>query len=488
MYDTAGPLHLDYINQQHLPRRYESEEEDISEPEMGGHDHAFSPVESYQSSNTEINPTEIERPGLPRLLSAYSSSGKTSRPVSMDTIKRSSGTTFAADSYIFDNDDDVIIELPSPDGTSPLQSPIFLAPNVYVASESPMSTRPQSLASLSSASAYSEDESDLLVAEQVKIVEPTAKPNLILISPVSEHSPFPFKESVATPNTIKKDTSDNDSPRMYSHQSAATSQPLLNKWNQDSTQDEGRKWCPGNMRLTTRDLEPPPTGLGATNLSPLEVPELAHPMSLRTHSMTFPRPGTAVSERVASSELQSRRPTDPPRRPPSLRSMSSASLPFFPGRQPQTDLSTDARTRSMSYTHLSAKSVQGLPSQSSYPSSRPASPPPYYSSPSFTRERTNSSHSATSFNRAPPFRQQLKKASTSSSIYSSSLRSEVASIHSLDPGEVAEPDFQRKVKRKKSLRRVRQSTLEPSESSSKKSFMEFMFRSKRKSTIKSVYA
>ncbi|KAE8421119.1 hypothetical protein BDV36DRAFT_248221 [Aspergillus pseudocaelatus] len=490
MYDTAGPIRLQYINQQHLPRRYESDEEDISESEMGGHDNAFSPVEAYEPSNPDINESEIERPGFPRFLPTYSSSGKTSRPVSMDTIKRSSATTFVADSYIFEHDDDVIIELPSPDATSPLQSPIFLPPSVYVPSESPVSTRPQSLASTSSASMYSDDEdSDLLVAEQVKIVEPIAKPNLILISPVSEYSPSPFKDSTPKPNTTKDISNESGSQGVYSHRRAAASQPLLwNKWDQPPAKNEALKR--GSMHLTTRDLDRlPMVASGPIVSSPVEVPELPSPMTLPTHSMTFPRPATAVSEKV-SSEGHSRRPTDILRRPPSIKSLSSASIPFFHSRQAPTSAGADSRTRSMSYTHSSARSVQGLPLQSSCPPSRTASPSPYYSSPSFTRERSGSTYSTSSYSRAPtPLRQPLKKTSTSSSIYSSSsLRSEVESVRSLDPRDVAETDFQQKVKRKKSLRLMRQSTLEPSDPSGKKSFMEFMFGSKRKSTIKSLNA
>ncbi|KAB8073276.1 hypothetical protein BDV29DRAFT_175795 [Aspergillus leporis] len=488
MYDTAGPIHVDYLNQQHLPRRYDSDEEDISESEMSGHDNAFSPVESFEPSNADISESRIERPGFPRLLPAYSSSGKASRPVSMDTLKRSSDTTFVADSYIFENEDDVIIELPSPNATSPLQSPIFLPPTVYVPTESPMSTRPQSLASLSSASMYSVDESDVLVAEQVKIVEPTTKPNLILISPVSEHSSFPFKESVSTPTT-KNDSSDNSSHGVYSHRRAATSQPLLwNKWDRELAQNEALKR--GSMHLTTRELEQLPMGSGATITSPTEVPELPAPMGLRTHSMSFSRPATAVSEKVSPSEERSCRPTDILRRPPSMRSLSSASLPFFHGRQAPTSADGDSRTRSMSYTHSSARSVHGIPSQSSCPSSRTGSPSPYYSSPSFTRERSRSSYSSSSLSRTPaPVRHSLKKTSTSSSLYSSSsLRSEVESLRSLDPRDVAETDMQQKIKRKKSLRHVRKSTVEVPELSSKKSFMGFMFGSKRKSTIKSLNA
>ncbi|KAE8379719.1 hypothetical protein BDV26DRAFT_258715 [Aspergillus bertholletiae] len=489
MYDTAGPIGLDYINQQHLPRRYESDEEDISESEMGGHDHAFSPVEAYEPSHSDSNESEIERPGFPRLLPTYSSSGKTSRPVSMDTIKRSSATTFVADSYIFEHDDDVIIELPSPDATSPLQSPIFLPSSVYVPSESPVSTRPQSLASISSASVYSDDDSDLLIAEQVKIVEPIAKPNLILISPVSERSPSPFKDSASTPNMTQDNLNTSGAQGVYSHRRAAASQPLLwSRSDQNSAKKEALKR--GSMHLTTRDLERlPMVASGPIVSSPVEVPELPSPMTLPTHSMAFPRPATAVSERI-SSEAYSRRPTDILRRPPSIKSLSSASLPFLHSRQAPTSAGADCRTRSMSYTHSSARSVHGLPLQSSCPPSRAASPSPYYSSPSFTRERSGSTYSTSSFSRAPtPLRQPLKKTSTSSSIYSSSsLRSEVESVHSLDPRDVAETDFQQKVKRKKSLRLIRQSTVESSDPSGKKSFMGFMFGSKRKSTIKSLNA
>ncbi|KAE8154247.1 hypothetical protein BDV25DRAFT_148150 [Aspergillus avenaceus] len=489
MYDTAGPLQLDYINQRLLPRRYESDEEDISEPEMSGQDNAYSPVESYRAPGTYDSADELdacesdkEKAGFPRLLSTtYPSSGKASRPVSIDTIKRSSDTTFVADSYIFDHDDDVIIELPSPDTTSPLQSPIFLQPNVYVP-ESPISTRPQSIQSLSSASMYSEDETDVLVAEQVKYVEPVSKPSLILISPVSEQSPSPFKESAPTPTTARDVSHDNDSYGLYSHRRAATSQPLL--WNGregNSARQEAMKR--GSMHLTTLELERLPTGSGATITSPAEVPELPPPTTLRAQSMTFPRPSTASADKY-SSETRPHRPTDALRRPPSIRSLGN--LSFLHGRQ-SSNPQPDSRSRSKSYTHSSARSVHGIPSQSSCPPSRTASPSPYYSSPSFTRERSGSTYSSSSLhsNRTPmPIRQSLKKTHTASSVYSaSSLRSEVESLRSLDPRDVAEPETQQKIRRKKSLR-LRQSTaIDGTEPSTVKSFMGFMFGQKRKSTI-----
>ncbi|KAK1144426.1 hypothetical protein N8T08_005579 [Aspergillus melleus] len=506
MYEPANSLQLPYIKQQHLPRRYESDEEDISEPELGGQENAFSPVESFKARDSDASADELSNAdpaesNMACLLSPLSTTtDKASRPVSMDTVKRSSSTTFVADSYIFDHDDDMIIELPSPDSTSPLHSPVFLQPNVYVPPESPASSRRSS-----SSSIYSEDDNtDLLVAEQVTYVEPCAKPNIILISPTeSSHSsensvPPALKSAPLQPSHSSSSSSKpfGDGESVYSLKSAASSQPFLSSFSREGGaaqyQGEARSRKSG-LRLNTTDLEGPSYELPTPQLT--QSPEPSSTLSLRARSMTFSRPKTAVSERAPSFKptTRSRAPTESLRRPPSIQSIRSANLPFFHGRHHSTFPAPDNfSARPISCSQSAASSEYSMSPQNSRPPSRTPSPASnYYSGPNFTRHRSSSSYSVSSVpgshsSRNPlPIRNSLMKSSTSSSMYSSSsLRSEVDSLRSLDPNDVAETDGKRgKLQRKKSLRLFKEPKVDSPEQTTK-SFMGFL-RAKRKSTLKS---
>ncbi|KAI9041775.1 uncharacterized protein KD926_006499 [Aspergillus affinis] len=507
MYEPANTLQLPYIKQQHLPRRYESDEEDISEPELGGQENAFSPVESYKARDSDASADELSNAdpaesNMACLLSPLSTTtDKASRPVSMDTVKRSSSTTFVADSYIFDQDDDVIIELPSPDSTSPLHSPVFLQPNVYVPPESPASSRRSSASSI-----YSEDDNtDLLVAEQVTYVEPIAKPNIILISPtesshMSENSvPPALKSAPLQPSHSSSGSKPfGDGESVYSLKSAASSQPFLGSSNREGSTaqylGEARSRKSG-LRLNTTDLEGPSFELPTPQLT--QSPEPSSTLSLRARSMTFSRPKTAVSEKTSSFKptMRSRAPTESLRRPPSIQSIRSANLPFH-GRHHSTFPAPDNfYARPISCSQSAASSEYSMSPQNSRPPSRTPSPGAnFYSAPNFTRHRSSSSYSVSSVpgshsshsNRNPlPIRNSLMKSSTSSSMYSSSsLRSEVDSLRSLDPNDVAETDGKGgKLRRKKSLRLFKEPKVDSPEQTTK-SFMGFL-RAKRKSTLKS---
>ncbi|PLB51983.1 hypothetical protein P170DRAFT_433880 [Aspergillus steynii IBT 23096] len=499
MYQSADSLPLPYIKQQPLPRRYESDEEDISEPELGGQENAFSPVESYKAcdsdasadelSNADPSELNMDKAGYPCLLSPLSTTTttKASRPVSMDTVKRSSNTTFVADSYIFDHDDDVIIELPSPDSTSPLHSPVFLQPNVYVPPESPALSRRSS-----SSSVYSDDDdnTDVLVAEQVTYVEPIAKPNIILISPTgpsptSENSVPPALKSAPLRPSDSSSKPFGDGEGVYSLQSAASSQPFLGSFNREA---RSRK---SGLRLNTTDLE------GSYDIPTPQLtqsPEPSSTLSMRARSMTFSRPKTAISEKVSSftPTTRSRAPTESLRRPPSIQSIRSANFPFFHGRHHSTFPAPDnSHARPFSCSQSAASSEYSMSPQNSRPPSRTPSPgSQYYSGPNFTRHRSSSSYSVSSVpashsSRNPlPIRNSIMKSSTASSVYSSSsLRSEVDSLRSLDPNDVAETDGKRKLQRKKSLRLFKEPKVDSPEQTTK-SFMGFL-RAKRKSTLKS---
>ncbi|EAU30382.1 predicted protein [Aspergillus terreus NIH2624] len=508
MYDSAPPLDLQYIKSQHLPRRYDSEEEEISESELGGQENAFSPVESYKAPGTcdsdtstdELSNAEDERAAhFARLLPPYSSAGLGSRPVSMDTVKRSSGTTFVADSYIFDHDDDVIIELPSPDATSPMTSPTFLQPTVYVPPESPVSMRPSSSRSSSPTSMLSDDDTDVLVAEQVTFVKPRPKPSLILISPAPEQSAFPFKPASPAQTTLQENdlhgAGSSDAQPVYSLTQAAQSQPALGDFQRTprSKTDAAKR---GSLQLSLRGHDGQPIGPGAATAAaapsnPLaslaEVPEqTTRPMSVRSQSISFSRPKTAFSEKSASG--RSRLPTaaGSMRRPPSLQSLSSV----FHSRHASLSPHDDPHARTLPYSHSNASSEYSVPSPTttSLRASPAPSPTTYYSAPNFTRDRSGSSYSTSS--RSPlPIRNSIMKSSTASSLYSgSSLRSEVESVRSLDPSDVAETEPKPHSRRKKSMRSNKLSKTDGSEPSSAKSFMGFMFRGKRRSTINTLNA
>ncbi|KAL5364208.1 hypothetical protein BJX96DRAFT_130274 [Aspergillus floccosus] len=499
MYESAPPLDLQYIKSRHLPRRYDSDEEEISESELGGQENAFSPVDSYKAPGTcdsdasadELSNAEDERAAqFARLLPPYSSAGLGSRPVSMDTVKRSSGTTFVADSYIFDHDDDVIIELPSPDATTPMTSPTFLQPTVYVPPESPVSMRPSSRSS-SPTSMLSDDDTDVLVAEQVTFVKPRPKPNLILISPAPEQSAFPFKSASAVQTTFQENglhgADSSDAEPVYSLTQAAKSQPVLGDFQRPArTKNDAAKRDSLQLSLRGHDGQLIGPGVATTTPNPLaslaEVPEqTTRPMSVRSQSISFPRPKTAFSEKGASGRS---RPTAGMRRPPSLQSLSSV----FHSRHASLSPHDDAHARSLPYSHSNASSEYSVPSPTtSHRASPTPSPTTYYSAPNFTRDRSGSSYSASSSRSPLPIRNSIMKSSTASSLYSgSSLRSEVESVRSLDPSDVAETEH-KPHRRKKSMRSNKLSKADASESSAK-SFMGFMFRGKRRSTINTLNA
>ncbi|KAL4987919.1 hypothetical protein BDW68DRAFT_177398 [Aspergillus falconensis] len=497
MYDPVA-LDLSYVNQS-LPRHYDSDEEDISEAEG----HAW-PLDSHKRSATldsimsvsdrghedEQQPREPgagDRPAFPRLLSLPSDT-KTSRPGSIDTVKRSSSGTFVTEPYtIFDHDDDdddeMIIELPSPDSTTPLQSPILLQPSVYVPSE-PLTSPRNSFNSSSSASIYSDEDSDVFVAEQVTYVE-HAKPNLILISP-TESSPTAFYSprdgNLPSPSSAS-------SGSVYSNDEATRSQPILGATCMHRGRDRSpyptrplHTKAPGSLSAldTLKNCGPRHTGSEPMSAPAVEAPR---PLSFRARSMSFSRPQTPVSE--TRRRLQK----DPPRRPPSAQSTATFSL--FP-TQSQRPAST--QTHSNGYEDSCASSTYSLSLSSSQPPSRTASPSPYScGSSAFNRSRSGSLYSVSSMSAAHtqatakrpplPYRGSTSMVKSRSSTMplggysSSSLRAE------LNPQpEDSKASSKSKGSSKKSVKQPKDKESETS--SSAKSFVGFMLRGKRKSVIK----
>ncbi|KAL4738533.1 hypothetical protein BDV11DRAFT_205908 [Aspergillus similis] len=514
MYDPVA-LDLSYVNRT-LPRHYDSDEEDISESEGyaspldahkrsatldsimsvsdGGHEHDEDQGEQQDGGQEQKQPAPESgagRPAFSRLLS-LPSDRKTSRPGSIDTVKRSSSATFVTEPCtIFDHDDDdeMIIELPSPDSTTPLPSPILLQPSVYVPSE-PLTSPRNSFNSASSASVYSDDESDIFVAEQVTYVE-HAKPNLILISP-TESSP---SSSLSPRDGNLPSPSSSASSSVYSNDEASRSQPALGEpWphrSRDRSPYPSRSLhtkAPGSLSAldTLKSCGPRQAGNEPMSAPPVEAPR---PLSFRARSMSFSRPQTPAAE--TRRRLQK----EPSRRPPSAQSTATFSL--FPAQsRSQSRTSTPVPAHGNGYEDSCASSTYSLSLSSSQPPSRTASPSPYScGSSAYNRSRSGSlysvssvsaAHSQATGKRPPlPYRGSISMVKSRSSTMpmggysSSSLRAE---LNPQPEEQKASSKGKSKTHSKKSLK---QSKDKESESpSSAKSFVGFMLRGKRKSVIK----
>ncbi|GAD92056.1 hypothetical protein AOR_1_680134 [Paecilomyces variotii No. 5] len=183
-----------------MPRRYESEEEEISEAETNGHGRMYSPVDgdsdmsafdSELSADEQASDTvQTRRTNNNRrsVLSPYLSSGRKSRPVSMETVKRSSTATFVPGSS--GHDEDEVVSSATPLTTSPMPSPFLRAAAVVVpadASEPEIDLYHQA-GNRDSMSSVEDADSSLLVATPVIYMTPSTKPNLISIAPSSNRT------------------------------------------------------------------------------------------------------------------------------------------------------------------------------------------------------------------------------------------------------------------------------------------------------------
>lgn len=404
MYQPSESVDL-CMNQQ-LLHRYESEEEDVSESELG--QNAFSPVVSQRaaepfdsdlSADERSNMDEYDRDHVPLRLPPYSGP-KDSRPVSMDTIKRSSAATFVGETFFLGHDDDMVWELPSPDTSSAHRSSMFLQPTVYVPEQlKPLPERPPS----PSASILSEEQPDLLVAEKVTYMEPDTRPNLIIISPFARS----FSE---TQLNIKR--AHRNSSVVGGNVEIPWSTSKDGQFDQRKLRPVSTQVGPTDVELSPKSTEPDVTALPS--------------ISYRPRPMSFSRPRTPQPEK-SSLSVRSRLVPELPLRPPSMRSMrsmSSASLSYTPSA-PTSPMPSEASYQSYHRPQKSG-SFSSL--------SRTASALPNYSSPKFYRDRTGSSYSSSSTGHRSPslLRNETVKHSVTSSISTASMRSDADSVYNLD--------------------------------------------------------
>lgn len=328
---TGSSFDLDCLNKQQLLQRYDSEEEEVSESEVG-QDNSFSPVDFQRCNSADVSTDELstvdsEGSDYSHLL-AYQqlSDCKGSRPVSMMTIKQSSEANFRPGSCIYRQDDEMILELPTPETSPHLRSSTYLQPGDYE----------DSLRSSSPASSLSDDDSDVCVAEQVTYMEPSARPNLIQISPTTSEASSRFYTDSST-NLAEHEQPDRTSPSSPFRRSAELFRRAMSSKRAPIVDSNG---CLEEL------------GPSATINCLSEVPLVPCPMSPRSQSVSIARPQTAGSEQSPSEPppaMQTRFPSRSIRRPPSLMSVTNFHFPFWPAR-PASPRVQGTHVRSNSYS------------------------------------------------------------------------------------------------------------------------------------------
>ncbi|KAJ6007520.1 hypothetical protein N7540_011496 [Penicillium herquei] len=440
MYEPATALNLQRLSRQSLQKRYESEEEDVSESDAGGPEFVPSLVGSQRAGtidsdlsadeNSHTDPdSDREEPLLPSYHVA-----KRPRPVSMDTVKRNSTATFVESTRVFDPEDDLVLELPLPESPPELASDLYLQPSIYVSPNTPPTTHQRSR-SPSPSSVFSLENAEIHVAKKITLMEPQTRPTLVFIKSLGTRS----KDARLRPTQPRtRGNARNRESRIFDGKLEGniqvprltdvkyTSSPRVTEQNQFPY--ESTNSTPYLAQLEQEDTRSS-LRQSATISCVSDIPVLPYfPPSPQEASATFlrPRPRTSGCEKPSSTTTRtSRRPTDPIRRPPSTRSNSNTSLP----PRPASPFPTDEMLRNYIPDHHS-EGTPALPSRTCSPISSASSPPQQYqyvhSSKRGPIPSNNGNSSNILPNRSPMMRRMTRKHSAASSIHSlSSLRSEM---------------------------------------------------------------
>jgi hypothetical protein len=422
MYEPTIPPSLHRLSRHSLQDRYESDEETVSESDTGAHDLLSSPVGSQRGGIFDSDLSADETSGInpdsdqdDRLLSPPAA--KRPRPVSTDTIKSNGNATFDEEAYVFDPEEQMVFELPSPDSPPQLASSIFLQPSIYTAPKPrPVHSRSRSP---SPSSIFSVEEADIQVARKVSFMEPRTRPTVVLIHALgsrskgsksrSNHS-WSRESSRSRPVTLRPD-SRLASSRSESVTKSTRASPLEITDSRPSTPSS-------SMLGDDMNVAPSATINRVSDIPP--VPYL--PAQPRTVPATDyrTRPRTSGPDRVMPTplNLRPRRPTDI-RRPPSMRSTSGNTIPSCASR-PATPFSPEDSILGIIHDDLPGLTRTCSPVSIASTSS----PPPYIS----TKRSASSTYSVSNIlgHRSPLMMRRMTRKHSSSSVYSlSSLRSEM---------------------------------------------------------------
>ncbi|KAJ6002254.1 hypothetical protein N7522_007481 [Penicillium canescens] len=426
MYESTTSLDLHRLSRHSLQDRYESDEEAVSESDTGAQDLLSSPMGSpVESQRAAIFDSDLSAddashmdPDSDReehLLAPPTV--KRPRPVSTDTIKRTSNAAFDDDAYVFDPEEQLVLELPSPDSPPQLASSIFLQPSVYVSPKPKPTTRSRST---SPSSIFSVEEADIQVAKKVTFMEPQTRPTVVLINALgkrpssrsrSNHSRS--RESSRSRPPLARADNRLAPPRSSEHISKRHS------YRETTPKPAPRKQSP--IPVPAPDESDERIAPSATINRVSEVPIVpyfpAPPRTIPTNTKTneyqyTPRPRTAGADRTMPPPLhiRPRRPTETAR-PASIRSNSSTTIQTYtscPASPYPDDQNPTTQPLSRVNSSMSMVSVPYTP------------PPQSFSSSKRTHGSSSSSYSVSNIlaHRSPLMMRRMTRKHSSSSVHS----------------------------------------------------------------------
>ncbi|KAJ9487133.1 hypothetical protein VN97_g6191 [Penicillium thymicola] len=422
MFQPTTSLSLHRLSRHSLQDRYESDEEAVSESDTGAHDLLSSPVGSQAGifdSDLSADENSHADPDSDREENNLAPpTAKRARPVSSATVKRNSEATFDEDTYVFDPEEQMVLELPPSDSPSQLASSTFLQPSVYVWPKQPPTTSRSR--STSPSSVFSVEDADIQVAKEVTIMEPGTRPTVVLINRLGSLS----KTSKSRPSHPRsQESSRHRSVLARADSRRLTMQRLSDPATKSSRVSEKRS----TMKQAPKTVPISPPGPGpapaleketqvASKATTNRVSEISPVLYFPAPPRTIPtqgyrtRPQTSGFDKAVPQPLSLRT-----RRPPSLRNISSNSVPTYTSR-PSTPFSAE---------DAKPNNYNDAPSQLTRPCS-PAS----ISSPSsyISSKRVPSTYSVSNIltSRSPLMMRRMTRKHSASSVNSlSSLRSEV---------------------------------------------------------------
>ncbi|KAF3396343.1 hypothetical protein F1880_006651 [Penicillium rolfsii] len=440
MFEPTTALSLHRLSRQSLQKRYESDEEDVSESDAGGHDFVPSPTGSQRAgkfdsdlSADEDSHADPESDREEGMLAPYRGP-KRQRPVSMDTVKRNSEASFVEDAYVFDPEEDLVLEFPSPDN-SDLSSSLFLQPTIYVSTNTPQTTNIRSR-SASPSSIISVENAEIKIATRITLMEPPTRPTLVFINSLGSRSKngrsrTGRSRTRGTPRDRESRIFDGrfenglEVPRLAEIKASASRDTENAK---SSSDNDSTCTTPAMPALDDEYVSRPLHSATINRVSEIPVvPFLPPSPRVRPQSMYRPRPRTSGAEKSFQPmpNARPRRPTDASQRPASIRSISNSSVPSY------TSLPASPFLSDRGYIPDHYSDAGSLLSRTCSPVSCASSPPqpPFYQAHSQfqppKRGHTPSKHSVSSIlaQRSPVMRRMTRKHSATSSM--SSLRSEM---------------------------------------------------------------
>ncbi|KAJ6003771.1 hypothetical protein N7522_006463 [Penicillium canescens] len=260
---------------------------------------------------------------------------KRPRPVFTNTIKRTSNAACDDGAYVFDPEEQVVLELPSPDSPPQLASSIFLQPSVYVSPKPKPTTRSRST---SPSSIFSVEEADIQVAKKVTFMEPQTRPRVVLINALGKRPSSRFRSN----HSRSRESSRSHPPlaRADNRLAPPRSSEHISKrhfYRETTPKPAPRKQSPIPVPAPNDSDERIAPNATINRVS--EVPIVLHfptpPRNIPTNTKTneyqyTPRPRTAGANRTMPPPLHIRspRPTETAR-PASIRSNSSTTIPTY---------------------------------------------------------------------------------------------------------------------------------------------------------------